>query len=72
MVQKILKSSFDVVLKMDSKTWAGLYLSAFSLEDAMENGTVSVTGNKADAVEVFDMLDKFKPAQNYMVPPIED
>jgi alkyl sulfatase BDS1-like metallo-beta-lactamase superfamily hydrolase len=35
----------DFVLKMDSGTWVGLYLSALSLSDAIGSGKVALTGN---------------------------
>ena len=62
----------DFVLKLNSKTWAGLYLSALSLTDAIDSGKVQLTGDKGGIKQVFDMFDKFKPSQNYMVPPLED
>jgi len=62
----------DYVLKMDSETWVGLYLSAVSLKDAVDSGKVKLTGNKQEMVKIFYMFDKFKPTKNYMVPPIED
>ncbi len=62
----------DYVLKMDSETWAGLYLSAISLADAVDAGQVRLTGTKSDVVNIFDMFDKFRPTKNFMVPPLED
>ena len=62
----------DFVLKMDSETWAGLYLSAVSLSDAIESGKVQLTGNRGEITQIFDMFDKFNPTKNYMVPPLED
>jgi alkyl sulfatase BDS1-like metallo-beta-lactamase superfamily hydrolase len=62
----------DFVLQMDSETWVGLYLSAVSLEDAVDSGKVKLSGNKQEMIEIFEMFDKFKPTKNYMVPPIED
>lgn len=66
-----LKES-DYVLQMDSETWVGLYLSTFSLEEAVDSGQVKLTGNIKQVAAIFDMFDKFKPAKNYKVPPIED
>jgi alkyl sulfatase BDS1-like metallo-beta-lactamase superfamily hydrolase len=66
-----LKTS-DFVLQMDSETWAELYLSAVSLEDAIDSGKVKLKGDQSDMVETFNMFDKFKPTKNYVVPPIED
>jgi alkyl sulfatase BDS1-like metallo-beta-lactamase superfamily hydrolase len=62
----------DFVLKLDSETWAGLYLSAISLGDAIGSGKVTLTGNKKEMKGIFDMFDKFVPAKNYTVPPLED
>jgi alkyl sulfatase BDS1-like metallo-beta-lactamase superfamily hydrolase len=61
----------DFVLKMDSGTWVGLYLSALSLSDAIGSGKVALTGNKDEVVSIFEMFDKFKPTKNYMIPPLE-
>jgi len=62
----------DFVLKLDSETWAGLYLSAVSLNDAIDAGKVNLKGNKGEIAQIFDMFDKFNPTKNYMVPPLED
>jgi alkyl sulfatase BDS1-like metallo-beta-lactamase superfamily hydrolase len=62
----------DYVLKLDSETWVGLYLSAVSLTDTVDSGKVKLTGKKDDVVNIFDMFDKFRPTKNYMVPPLED
>jgi len=62
----------DYVLKLDSETWVGLYLSAVSLGDAIDSGKVKLKGDKSEMAEIFDMFDKFQPTKNYVVPPIED
>jgi len=62
----------DFVLKLDSETWAGLYLSAVSLNDAIASGKLNLKGDKGQLVQIFDMFDKFNPTKNYMVPPLED
>jgi len=62
----------DFVLKMDSETWAELYLSAVPLKDAIDSGKTQLKGDKAQMVRIFDMFDKFQPARNYVVPPLED
>jgi alkyl sulfatase BDS1-like metallo-beta-lactamase superfamily hydrolase len=62
----------DFVLKLDSETWAGLYLSAISLNDAIGSGKVKLTGDKGEVTKIFDMFDKFNPTKNYTVPPLED
>jgi len=62
----------DFTMKLDSETWAGLYLSAVSLKDAIESGKVKLTGDKGEILQIFDMFDKFNPTKNYMVPPLED
>ena len=62
----------DYVLKLDSETWVGLYLSAVSLMDAVDSGKIHLQGDKGEMVKLFDMFDKFKPTKNYMVPPLEE
>ena len=62
----------DFVLNLDSETWVGLYLSEMSLKDAIDSGKVNAAGNKDQIAQIFDMFDKFRPAKNYMVPPLED
>ena len=62
----------DYVLKMDSETWVELYLSAVSLQDAIDSGKVKVYGDQNEMTKLFDMFDKFRPTKNYMVPPLED
>jgi len=62
----------DIVLKLDSETWAGLYLSAVSLNDAIDSGKIRLTGDRSEVMKIFDMFDKFNPTKNYMVPPLED
>jgi len=66
-----LKKS-DFVLQMDSETWAELYLSAVSLEEAIDSGKVKLNGDKKELELIFDMFDKFVPTKNYTIPPIED
>jgi alkyl sulfatase BDS1-like metallo-beta-lactamase superfamily hydrolase len=62
----------DFILKLDSETWAGLYLSAVSLGDAIGSGKVKLTGDKGEVTKIFDMFDKFNPTKNYTIPPLED
>ncbi len=62
----------DFVLKLDSETWAGLYLSAVSLTNAIDSGKVKLTGDRGEVTKIFDMFDKFNPTKNYTVPPLED
>ncbi len=62
----------DFVLRLDSETWTGLYLSAVELGDAIDGGKTKLKGNKKEMVRIFDMFDKFKPTKNYTVPPLED
>jgi len=61
----------DYVLKMDSETWAELYLSSATLEDLISSGKVKVQGNPKELVEIFDTFDKFIPTKNYVVPPLD-
>jgi len=62
----------DYSLKLDSETWARLYINSITLGDAMANNTVKVKGNPKEVAVIFDMFDKFKPTKNYMIPPMED
>jgi len=62
----------DYSLKLDSETWAALYLSSVTLEEAISSGKVKVDGKTEDITAIFDMFDKFKPTKNYVVPPLED
>jgi alkyl sulfatase BDS1-like metallo-beta-lactamase superfamily hydrolase len=62
----------NFVLKLDSETWVGLYLSSVSFMDAIDSGKVQLNGSKGEMVKLFDMFDKFRPSKNYMVPPLED
>ena len=62
----------DYSIKLDSKTWAGLYLNAVTLNESIENGKVKVEGKSKELTDIFDMFDKFKPTKNYIVPPLED
>lgn len=62
----------DYNLKLDSETWAALYLSSVTLEEAISSGKVKVDGKIEDVTAIFDMFDKFKPTKNYVVPPLED
>ena len=66
-----LKES-DFVMQMDSETWVKLYLSSINLEEEIESGKVNVVGDTKELISIFDMFDKFKPTENYKVPPIED
>jgi alkyl sulfatase BDS1-like metallo-beta-lactamase superfamily hydrolase len=58
-------------LKLDSETWADLYLSAISLSDAVEQGKVKITGDAEAAEKLFSVFDVFEPTKNYRVPPVE-
>ena len=62
----------DYSLKLDSGTWAELYINAITLSDAINNSKVEVKGSKKEVEVLFDMFDKFKPTKNYMIPPMED
>jgi len=58
-------------LKLDSETWADLYLSAISLSDAIKQGKVKLTGDAEAAEKLFAVFDVFEPTKNYRVPPVE-
>ena len=58
-------------LKLDSETWANLYLSAISLGEAIVNGKVELAGDAEAAQQLFAVFDRFEPTKNYRVPPVE-
>jgi len=62
----------DFVLKLDGKIWAEFYLNSITLGEAISSGKVKVEGDQKELAVIFDMFDKFDPAKNYKVPPIED
>lgn len=63
----------DIVLKLDSPTWADLYLSAVDLDKAIKDGSVKVVkGKQKEAVNLLAMFDKYSPVRNFTIPPLED
>ncbi len=63
----------DYVLELDSESWAALYLSSLDLEQAVSSGQIRLTkGGPKEVAGVFDLFDKFVPARNYKIPPLED
>jgi alkyl sulfatase BDS1-like metallo-beta-lactamase superfamily hydrolase len=63
----------DYELTLDSESWATLYLSSADLGKAIAEGKVKLTkGTPQDVTAVFDLFDKFVPAKNYKIPPLED
>jgi len=58
-------------VKLDTETWADLYLSEISLSDAIEQGKVKLTGDAEAAQQLFAVFDLFEPTKNYRVPPVE-
>ena len=62
----------DLVVRMDSETWAKLYLNATDLEEEIKSGAVKVDGDTDEFIAVFNMFDKFDPENNYMVPPVKN
>jgi alkyl sulfatase BDS1-like metallo-beta-lactamase superfamily hydrolase len=62
----------DYSIKLDSESWAELYLSSITLGEAIDKGKVEVDGKAEEIIAIFSMFDKFKPTKNYVVPPLED
>jgi len=61
------------ILHLDGATWAALYLSQTDLKRAMDDGKVRLKqGDPREVARVWDLFDKFNPARNYKVPPLED
>jgi alkyl sulfatase BDS1-like metallo-beta-lactamase superfamily hydrolase len=63
----------DFVLKLDSETWAKLYLSTTDLEKAIGSKAVALEkGSLDELVEIFAMFDIYQPARNVTVPSLDD
>jgi len=62
----------DFSIELDAATWANLYLNSIDLAEAIEDGKVTVTGDKDQLLAIFAMFDKFNPSRNYQIPPLED
>jgi len=62
----------DFALKLDALTWADIYLNVKDIEETIEEGKVSITGDKNELVKLFSLFDVFKPTKNYSIPPLED
>lgn len=62
----------DFIIKLDALTWADIYLNSTSIEEAIADGKISITGDKNLLVKLFSMFDVFKPTKNYTIPPLED
>ena len=61
------------MLNLDSETWAKLYLSTMDLEAAIDSKSVTLKkGKNKEIVEILNMFDRFQPAQNVTVPPLDD
>jgi alkyl sulfatase BDS1-like metallo-beta-lactamase superfamily hydrolase len=61
--------SADIVLGMDTKIWAALYLNATSLDEAAKNGGLKLSkGSLEDLKATMDLFDKFDRARNYTIP----
>lgn len=63
----------DFVLELDAETWAKLYLSEISLEEAIDSKAVKLKlGNRDQLVEIFAMFDLYQPASNIKIPPPDE
>lgn len=63
----------DYVLTLDGKTWALVYLGNADIAKEIQSKKVKVTkGDKAELAALFNIFDKFDPAKNFKVPPLED
>jgi len=63
----------DYVLNLDGKTWASIYLGNSDIKEEIDSKHIKITkGKKEDIVSIFSIFDKFDPAKNYKVPPLEN
>jgi len=63
----------DYVMALDSESWASLYLSSVDLKGMLAAGKVKLNkGDPEKVLGIFDLFDKFVPARNYKIPPLED
>jgi alkyl sulfatase BDS1-like metallo-beta-lactamase superfamily hydrolase len=63
----------DYHLKLDSESWAALYLSSTDLGKTIAEGKVKLTkGSPEEVAAVLGLFDKFAPGKNYKIPPRED
>ncbi len=63
----------DSVLRLDSETWAALYLNAIDLKEAIASGKITLAkGDLQETLDAFALFDKFQPSKNYKIPPLED
>ena len=64
--------SADIEVSLPSETWAKLYLNLTNLPLAVNSGNAEVvTGTVDDAVEIFNLFDKFNVVRNFFeVPPL--
>jgi len=62
----------DYVIKLDSETWAELYLNSISMDEGISSGKVNIEGNQEELLSIFKMFDEFKSTKNYTIPPLED
>ena len=53
--------------------WAALYLSSVDLAQAVSSGKVRLAkGDPKEVAGLFELFDRFNPARNYKIPPLED
>lgn len=63
----------DIVVAVEAKTWAALYLNSSTVEEAAKSGGLKMTkGSIEDFKAVMDLFDKFDPAKNYTIPMLDE
>ena len=63
----------DYVLQLDGETWASVYLGNADMAEEIQSEKVKVTkGDIAELAALFNLFDKFNPASNFRISPLED
>ena len=59
----------DITLTMSGEAWASFYLSQATPQELVNSGAVKVKGDKAEAIRVLDLFDRYDPVKAVVVPP---
>jgi alkyl sulfatase BDS1-like metallo-beta-lactamase superfamily hydrolase len=59
----------DLTVTLSGETWAKLYLSQVTPEDAIESGDLQVSGDSAEAARLINLFDRYSPQEAVVIPP---